>query len=323
MKINRRLSQEKIAKTFFVIWVTTMILFGIFVVVGRALEDKTMIGFITIDVIAGIASFTMMSILMAFSVLDREKPLKEKKGEEKQRKKTKTVIQKTTSQPLLVIRQKDLFILLPIILIVLVIYLFNKVKTLENLQEQKTTTQNVERVVLTPIPTAKIIISPKVPTLAPVIKKETVESPPLPTSKPPMPIQISSSLPTERKKVPVTLTDPLVAGTYYCYEDKANEIMTTQSNLNLALQTMNICSDGLKFKIDSCSSNCRQELEDCYFFDCSSSPDQLACHENCGSQSDVCRNSCMPSGTECGDQYGDEIDKLRNQLVQQQINYCP
>lgn len=129
-----------------------------------------------------------------------------------------------------------------------------------------------------------------------------------------------TSVPIERK-VPVTLTDPTVAGTYYCYEDKANEIMTTQNNLNLVIKTLEICGTTLSFNIKTCFNDCTQKAQTC-INNCYGSEDILACTHACDAPNKACGDAC-PKGTECSDKYSGDIDRLRSQLQQQKINYCP
>jgi len=152
-----------------------------------------------------------------------------------------------------------------------------------------------------------------------------------PTTQPEQPIKQKTNIikdtalptpsPTERKKVPITLTDPTVAGTYYCYEDKANEIMTTQNNLNLAIKTLEICGTTLSFNIKTCFDDCTQKAQAC-INNCYGSGDMLACTYACDAPNKTCGDAC-PKGTECSDKYLGDIDRLRSQLQQLKASYCP
>lgn len=160
------------------------------------------------------------------------------------------------------------------------------------------------------LPTPKPTSTPK-----PAVKGTTYQTPkPLPSPSP-------NPVPTERKKVAVTLTDPTVAGVWYCYEDKANEVTTAQNNLNMQLNIFNICSSGLKTEISICFNRCTEESNNC-IYGCKGLPDQQSCLDNCSSQNKTCGDNC-PKGTECSDKYLAEVDRLRNQLIQQKNDYCP
>jgi len=187
-----------------------------------------------------------------------------------------------------------------ILLLVSVNYLYAKNQELQKLQQKQT---------LSPTPTNLVT-----PTTQPVKQKTNIIKDTVPPT----------SISAERKKVAVTLSDSVLSGTFYCYEDKANEIMTTQNNLNLALKTMSICGDTLQFKISTCFNNCSQSSKTCLnncFLNRGES-DQIACNNGCLSQNTACGDNC-PKGTECSDKYSGDIDRLRNQLIQMKNQYCP
>jgi len=162
------------------------------------------------------------------------------------------------------------------------------------------------------------------------ILQSTTETTPIPTPEPtkikekPATIQEQAKptpIPTERKKVAVTLTDPTVAGVWYCYEDKANEVTTAQNNLNMELSLMKICSSGIQNEYYICSTKCKEISNNC-INNCSGLIDPLPCLHDCDQSFTACLGGC-PKGTECGDKFSGKIDSLRSQLQQLKASYCP
>ncbi len=122
------------------------------------------------------------------------------------------------------------------------------------------------------------------------------------------------------KKVSVTVTEVNVAGTYYCYEEKANLIAQAQNELNLLHKSFDFCGDDLSNKISSCISNCSQDTNEC-ISECSGSEDQISCNDKCFSKNDSCTDKC-PSGNECDDK-SDEVIEAQNELRNLISEYCP
>jgi len=189
-----------------------------------------------------------------------------------------------------------------ILLLASVGYLYAKNRELEKSQPKQT---------LSPTPTH--LVTPTARPEQPVKQKTNIiKNTTAPTTAP---------IPVERKKVAVTLTDPTVAGTYYCYEDKANEIMTTQNNLNLTIKTLNFCSSNLSNEIKWCFDDCTQKAKTCVN-NCYGSEDMLVCTQACDAQNKACGDVC-PKGTECSDKYSGDIDGLRKRLQQLKFSNCP
>jgi hypothetical protein len=65
----------------------------------------------------------------------------------------------------------------------------------------------------------------------------------------------------ERKSVSVTFNDPYVNGTYYCFEDKANSLVTLNANLAVTLKAFNMCADTARLQ-GSDGSNCMHYTTD-------------------------------------------------------------
>jgi len=120
------------------------------------------------------------------------------------------------------------------ILLLAVVHLFGRVQTLS---EQTKNTQNQ-------VLPAKIELTTN-PTFIPTSKPRVVNKtqPPTPTRSP------------ERKKVTVTITEVGLAGTYYCYENKANELVQKQVALNTLHKTAEFCADNARVKINECVNN--------------------------------------------------------------------
>ena len=124
----------------------------------------------------------------------------------------------------------------------------------------------------------------------------------------------------ERKKVSVTVTEVGVAGTYYCYEDKANTIAQKQTDLNNLHKLFDFCGSDLQYKIKSCFDACGQNTTTC-INNCLTSSDQTTCNNNCISQGNACTDKC-PKGTECNDKSND-VMKAQDELRGMIRSYCP
>jgi hypothetical protein len=125
----------------------------------------------------------------------------------------------------------------------------------------------------------------------------------------------------ERKKVPVTLSDPYLSGTFYCYEDKANEIMTAQSNLSFLLKGLDMCASTIKSKNSLCFSDCSEKYNECSQ-NCKYQNDVISCLKPCEDQSDACNKNCLESAGNC-DEWVRDIEKERERLRNLKQQYCP
>ena len=192
-------------------------------------------------------------------------------------------------------------IIVTILLLASIGYLYAKNQELEKSQQEQTLP-----------PTPANLVTPTAQPEQPVKQKTNIiKDTTLPTPTP---------LPTERKKVAVTLTDVILSGTFYCYEDKANEIMTVQNNISLALKGQDICVFVGGQEIKSCLDKCSQASSEC-IAGCKSATDLNSCLSNCSSQNTACGDKC-PKGDKCNS-YLDDIDRLRGQLRQLKNSYCP
>lgn len=152
--------------------------------------------------------------------------------------------------------------------------------------------------------------------------KDTVIIPNL-TSAPAVIYKNQTPSPTqlqERKKVAVTLSDGALSGTFYCYEDKANEITSIQNLLKMAIQNGTNCYSIKTAELNQCFSNCKYASDSC-IFSCKTSTDQLNCNNTCYSQQNTCTDSC-PDGTGC-DSITADVSTYRSKLIQLKNSYCP
>ncbi|MBU1091890.1 hypothetical protein KKA27_03465 [Patescibacteria group bacterium] len=131
---------------------------------------------------------------------------------------------------------------------------------------------------------------------------------------------LPAQVPSERKKVAVTLTEPTIAGTYYCYEDKANTVAQKQTSLNNLHKLADFCSSDIGHKITSCFNSCGQRSTTC-ISNCLTSSDQTSCNDNCISQGNSCTDEC-PDGTECDDK-SDDVMEAQDELRDMVWQYCP
>ena len=78
-------------------------------------------------------------------------------------------------------------------------------------------------------------------------------------------------------KVAFTTTEAIVDGTYYCYENRVNELTRMESDIKILQTTADICNDSSQFEADNCIEiNCKNQgldfsideyslcLDDCY-----------------------------------------------------------
>lgn len=188
-----------------------------------------------------------------------------------------------------------------VILLLVVGYLFGKTQRIEQKQNVTALPTSIPTIIIstpTPIPAVK---------QNPAVNKVKVVDTPIP-------------IPTERKKVAVTLIDPSVAGTYYCYEDKANELMSTQNALKLTLDSYNVCLTTKQMDSQRCLNDCLQSSNACSKSCDKSSPDYSSCTSNCLKQQSSCSDGCINYINSC-DTSG--YENLRTKLIQSKNNYCP
>jgi peptidoglycan hydrolase-like protein with peptidoglycan-binding domain len=114
--------------------------------------------------------------------------------------------------------------------------------------------------------------------------------------------QYIGSVNKDSKKVLVNVTDAAYAGSYYCYEDKANEITRIQNLLNLRYKLAESCFANAKIKLNDCLEKCKSD------------PDFYSCSDKCYPES---------GAKECGDSYENDLTNYRNQLGSMLRQYCP
>lgn len=106
----------------------------------------------------------------------------------------------------------------------------------------------------------------------------------------------------ERKKVSITLNDGggFTKGTFYCYEDKVNELSNLQNDIRIYQIDADSCNFAEQSKAKDCSSSC------------STQPDIAACVDNCYANA---LPACSDKNTKVGD--------LRKELYNKVQQYCP
>jgi hypothetical protein len=168
-----------------------------------------------------------------------------------------------------------------------------------------------EKIEITPIPTVE-----ETPTLIPTNKPVVKKNPTVTQTN-----TVNTPIPNERKKVQVTFTDATIAGTYYCFEDKVNELMTTQNNLSIARKNGELCISGNTQIYNICSDQCRIAGDRCLDL-CESSTDVIACGDGCNSKLVDCSKSCSEKNGDC-DKWVNDYEKGKAYLKQLKTNYCP
>ena len=113
-------------------------------------------------------------------------------------------------------------------MLVAIAYLFGKVHTLSNtnvLPAQDTNTIKNTNIVPT-----------NIPTINPTTKTQVIYKSPTPQQ---------TQIP-QRKKVNVVIFEIGLAGSYYCYEDKANELTRKEQEIDAQRKLADWCSDDLE-----------------------------------------------------------------------------
>ncbi|MEM3394326.1 MAG: CAP domain-containing protein, partial [Candidatus Methanomethylicia archaeon] len=112
----------------------------------------------------------------------------------------------------------------------------------------------------------------------------------------------SSSKSNSSNKVPIYIDDDggITKGTFYCYEDKVNELSRLQNDIRIYQAVADSCFLAEKGKAEICSSNCTTEA------------DIAGCVNNCWANVTV---NCKDKSTKVGD--------LRKELYYKVREYCP
>lgn len=103
------------------------------------------------------------------------------------------------------------------------------------------------------------------------------------------------------KKVQYTTRQAIIDGTYYCYEDKVNEISRYEQSIELKQYEADACNDTVSYEAKNCSSSCTNSDYDL--------------------MSD-CINNCYSSNTKCKS-LNEEVGNMRRNLYVLLSKYCP
>jgi len=248
-----------------IVWILTIIVFIGIIKLGIDGYSPNYFGTVLIiDVIVGFVAFALSIILYA----TRDSKLSRTKHRSFKQKKSNN-----RSEDFTIKINKNILILLANLLLTsgIITYGYNKIAHListNNLQNAKpapTPIDSITPVVVKPSPTIKIV-KPK-------------------------------STPKPIKKVPITIDDGggLTKGTFYCFEDKVNELASLQNEIRI-----------------------KQDLSDmCYR---SHENEILSCMNDCGSD-DSCKHNCTePFLQQCGNY---DVGNLRKELLSKVYEYCP
>jgi len=142
---------------------------------------------------------------------------------------------------------------------------------------------------------------------------------PTPTEKPPLrnlrneqgqstiiPTQLVNTPTPLRKLVPVSFSTGWVKGTFYCYEDKANELMSLQNALRMANEMANHCSSQANLKYDQCTKDKCSSI---------SAVEQLEEYKKCLDECAKVYDECIEKSKNVGD--------LENEIFNKKRQYCP
>jgi len=103
---------------------------------------------------------------------------------------------------------------------------------------------------------------------------------------------------TDSRRVSFTTTEAMVNGTYYCYEDRVNELTNMESSIKIKMEIAEWCNLSAKSVLDSCTDAC------------GSATNYSACTQPCW---DTYGSTCASKYEEVGDsrrQYMDMISTI-------------
>lgn len=196
---------------------------------------------------------------------------------EEQRKRTR--ITTASGGPVLVLKQKDLPVLLIVVLFVLAGYFYNKVRKLENLQEEREQIRG-QSTILEIAPTST-------PTPAPVIKRKTVNPPPS-TSTPLTPTPIPATPKVDYSLAPVALKSGI---TVYCKPEGIEAVKDADNAYHEGLQKYESCAEEARRYTGEQLTACNKECRDFYSSFLSSCQDNMDCQHYQQNQED-CLDLC-------------------------------
>lgn len=122
-----------------------------------------------------------------------------------------------------------------------------------------------------------------------------------PTTRAVRDIPVPSVAP-ERNKVQWTSTEGIVDGTYFCFEDKVNEMTKLENTIKMKEAVADSCGMGFEFDAKDCSKDCSDQNL--------SMDDYVECSKACWANS-----PCLPKH--------EEVGNLRKELMSKIYEYCP